>query len=68
MIAASNKPWRLDSDPSLAFEKRVYVQLPDQQARINIYKSQIASNTSFQTLTEEDFRYHPVWSSVNTSQ
>ena len=68
MIAASNKPWRLDSDLGLAFEKRVYVQLPDQQARINIYKSQIGKDSSFHTLTEEDFRYHPVWSSVNTSQ
>ena len=38
VIAATNKPWKLDEPFIRRFQKRIYVPLPDKKARIQLLK------------------------------
>jgi len=53
VLGATNRPWDLDVAMLSRFEKKVYVPLPDLQARIGIFKIHTAGVNS--ALTEEDY-------------
>lgn len=38
VIGATNKPWRLDEPFLRRFQKRIYIKLPDEQQRIDLFK------------------------------
>ncbi|XP_047098293.1 vacuolar protein sorting-associated protein 4 [Schistocerca piceifrons] len=54
VLGATNIPWVLDSAIRRRFEKRIYIPLPEEHARLTIFKLHLG-NTSH-TLTEEDFK------------
>ena len=47
VLAATNTPWSLDSAFRRRFQKRVYVGLPDEAARIAMFKKGISSDDTF---------------------
>jgi vacuolar protein-sorting-associated protein 4 len=42
VLGATNIPWVLDADIRRRFEKRIYIPLPEEHARLNIIKMDIA--------------------------
>lgn len=53
VLGASNVPWELDPAIRRRFEKRIYIPLPDLQARVAQFKIRIGKTPN--ALTEEDF-------------
>lgn len=54
VLGATNIPWVLDSAIRRRFEKRIYIPLPDEPARLHMFKLHIGNTPH--TLTEEDFK------------
>ena len=54
VLGATNIPWVLDSAIRRRFEKRIYIPLPEEPARVHMFKLHLG-NTSH-TLTDEDFK------------
>lgn len=53
VLGATNLPWSLDSAIRRRFERRIYIPLPDEQARRELFKLNIRKTTH--SLTDEDF-------------
>lgn len=53
-MGATNIPWVLDSAIRRRFEKRIYIPLPEEQARAIMFKLHLGNTRH--TLTEEDFK------------
>lgn len=53
VLGASNVPWELDPAIRRRFEKRIYIPLPDIEARISQFKIRIGETPN--NLTEEDY-------------
>ncbi|XP_052862165.1 vacuolar protein sorting-associated protein 4-like [Anopheles cruzii] len=54
VLGATNTPWILDSAIRRRFEKRIYIPLPDEPARLMMFKLHLGSTAH--TLTEENLR------------
>lgn len=54
ILGATNVPWELDPAIRRRFEKRIYIPLPDSQARTIMFKLRLGKTPH--NLTEEDFR------------
>ncbi|KAF2359087.1 Vps4 oligomerization C-terminal [Trinorchestia longiramus] len=54
VLGATNIPWTLDSAIRRRFEKRIYIPLPDEHGRTNLFKLSLGDTPH--SLTEEDFR------------
>jgi len=54
VLGATNIPWVLDSAIRRRFEKRIYIPLPEKQARAAMFKLHLGSTAH--CLTEEDFK------------
>ncbi|KAK2726400.1 vacuolar protein sorting-associated protein 4-like [Artemia franciscana] len=54
LLGATNIPWVLDSAIRRRFEKRIYIPLPEENARTRIFKIHLGNTPN--TLTQEDFR------------
>lgn len=54
VLGATNIPWVLDAAIRRRFEKRIYIPLPEEHARLDIFKIHIGGTPH--TLTEEDLR------------
>ena len=54
VLGATNIPWVLDAAIRRRFEKRIYIPLPEANARAEIFKIHIGTTPN--TLTEEDFK------------
>jgi len=54
VLGATNTPWELDPAIRRRFEKRVYIPLPELQARISLFKNHVGSTPN--NLTPEDYR------------
>ncbi|XP_058790536.1 vacuolar protein sorting-associated protein 4 [Phymastichus coffea] len=54
VLGATNIPWVLDSAIRRRFEKRIYIPLPEEPARVLMFKLHLGSTSH--TLTEEDFK------------
>jgi vacuolar protein-sorting-associated protein 4 len=55
VMAATNLPWTLDEAFQRRFEKRVYIPLPDVQARTSLIKIKMTENDVKHTMSETDF-------------
>jgi len=55
VLGATNTPWALDPAMLRRFQKRVYIDLPDIQARKRIFEVHIGNTPN--TLTKEDYLY-----------
>ncbi|KAG5850420.1 hypothetical protein ANANG_G00082230 [Anguilla anguilla] len=53
VLGATSIPWTLDPAIRRRFEKRIYVPLPEEQARIFMFKQHLGSSPN--SLTESDF-------------
>jgi len=53
VLGATNIPWCLDPAVRRRFERRVYIPLPDTEARVYLLKNVMKKNEH--TLTEQDF-------------
>eukprot|EP00758_Cryptobia_borreli_P001630 Tbor_TRINITY_DN2402_c0_g1::TRINITY_DN2402_c0_g1_i1::g.2527::m.2527/K12196/VPS4; vacuolar protein-sorting-associated protein 4 len=53
VLAATNIPWNLDSAIRRRFERRIYIPLPDERARVHMFKLHLGDTPH--NLTEEDF-------------
>lgn len=54
VLAATNIPWGLDPAVRRRFERRIYIPLPEQQARAQMFKIHLGNTPS--TVTEADFQ------------
>ncbi|QQP39520.1 Vacuolar sorting protein 4, partial [Caligus rogercresseyi] len=54
VLGATNIPWTLDSAIRRRFEKRIYIPLPDEQARAFMFKMHLGNTRS--ELNEKDYR------------
>lgn len=54
VLGATNVPWELDPAVRRRFEKRVYINLPEEHARAKMFKLNLGNTPN--TLTEEDFQ------------
>ncbi|XP_072013912.1 LOW QUALITY PROTEIN: vacuolar protein sorting-associated protein 4-like [Amphiura filiformis] len=54
VLGATNIPWVLDSAIRRRFERRIYIPLPEVQARIELFKLSIGKTMT--TLSEKDYR------------
>lgn len=54
VLGATNIPWVLDAAIRRRFEKRIYIPLPEEHARLTMFRLHLG-NTAH-TLTEEDLR------------
>lgn len=54
VLGATNIPWVLDSAIRRRFEKRIYIPLPEEQARAIMFKLHLGSTAH--SLTEDDFK------------
>jgi len=54
VLGATNIPWVLDAAIRRRFEKRIYIPLPEENARTGMFKLNLG--TTGHSLTEEDFR------------
>ena len=54
VLGATNIPWILDSAIRRRFEKRIYIPLPDEHARTNMFKMNLGTTPN--DLTEDDFK------------
>lgn len=54
VLGATNIPWVLDSAIRRRFEKRIYIPLPEEHARLVMFKLHLGDTSH--TLTEEDLR------------
>lgn len=54
VLGATNIPWVLDAAIRRRFEKRIYIPLPEEHARLTMFKLHLG-NTAH-TLTEEDLK------------
>lgn len=54
VLGATNIPWVLDSAIRRRFEKRIYIPLPEEPARLTMFKLHLGSTTH--VLTEEDLK------------
>uniref|UniRef100_A0A0A9YRA5 vesicle-fusing ATPase n=1 Tax=Lygus hesperus TaxID=30085 RepID=A0A0A9YRA5_LYGHE len=55
VLGATNIPWVLDAAIRRRFEKRIYIPLPEEHARLIMFKLHLG-NTTFHELTEEDLK------------
>ncbi|VDK46912.1 unnamed protein product [Anisakis simplex] len=55
VLGATNIPWVLDAAIRRRFEKRIYIPLPEANARKDMFKLHIGNSTPH-SLTEEDFK------------
>ena len=53
VLGATNTPWSLDIAMRRRFERRVYIALPDESARKNLFKVHLGKTPH--NLTEDDF-------------
>ena len=54
VLGATNTPWSLDIAMRRRFERRVYIALPDEPARNNLFKVHLGQTPH--NLTEDDFQ------------
>jgi len=54
VLGATNIPWVLDAAIRRRFEKRIYIPLPEANARTNMFRVNLGSTPN--SLTEEDFK------------
>ncbi|XP_033122815.1 vacuolar protein sorting-associated protein 4A-like isoform X2 [Anneissia japonica] len=54
VLGATNIPWVLDSAIRRRFEKRIFISLPEPQARTHMFKMHMGSTKT--TLTENDYK------------
>ena len=54
VLAATNMPWVLDTAIRQCFEKRIFIPLPEEPARLKMFK--LAFSDTKHSLTEEDLR------------
>uniref|UniRef100_A0A131XBA6 vesicle-fusing ATPase n=1 Tax=Hyalomma excavatum TaxID=257692 RepID=A0A131XBA6_9ACAR len=54
VLGATNIPWVLDSAIRRRFEKRIYIPLPDEPARMHMFKLHIGNTPH--TMSEDDFK------------
>ena len=54
VLGATNIPWVLDSAIRRRFEKRIYIPLPEEPARVVMFKLHLGSTSH--TLADEDFK------------
>lgn len=55
VLGATNIPWVLDAAIRRRFEKRIYIPLPETNARKDMFKLHVGNNTPH-SLTEQDFK------------
>ena len=55
VLGATNIPWELDPAVRRRFEKRIYIPLPDAEARIALLKNQMKKTPN--SLNDDDFEY-----------
>ena len=53
VLGATNLPWGLDSAMRRRFEKRIYIPLPDEVARLHMLKNRMKGEDT--TLTDDDY-------------
>jgi vacuolar protein-sorting-associated protein 4 len=54
ILASTNRPWELDTAFLRRFEKKIFIPLPDIDARVQIFKIHLGQNSE---LNEEDFMF-----------
>lgn len=54
VLGATNIPWQLDSAIRRRFEKRIYIPLPDLNARANLFALSVGNTPC--TLTQKDYK------------
>uniref|UniRef100_A0A9J2PH72 Vesicle-fusing ATPase n=1 Tax=Ascaris lumbricoides TaxID=6252 RepID=A0A9J2PH72_ASCLU len=55
VLGATNIPWVLDAAIRRRFEKRIYIPLPEMNARKDMFRLHVGTHTA-NSLTEEDFK------------
>lgn len=55
VLGATNIPWQLDGAIKRRFEKRIYIPLPESDARRKIFELNVGSTPC--TLTNKDYKY-----------